>query len=458
VRLPDYLHPVDAEISVIGAAFIDPASVARSGCMPGDFGDPAHGVVWSAVQHLAAHGQPIDATSVTTLLEAREQVRSAGGYDAIGELVDGAGSALNVEHHAGIVRQAADARRAYSLVTRMGPAMLEAMGIAASEGRLADGTRRALSTIAAETVAALSGATASSEWVTMRAAKRAAIERAHSRYEAWRSDAGRPDDLLPTGLESLDAEIGGGLEAGHMCVIDGATGAGKTALMLRIARAMAAHLCSVDPDPAVSGIVAYYSCEVPGADLAVRDLSTASGVDGLDLRSGRLQSHGALDRLMGAAGPAAGDIHLRIGFRPSAPVEWLVSEVALLEETVGPVRAIVIDHWNDLTTHHRARSDEREFAHIAATLDALKAGTVKCPAGRVVVVGAQHKADGLDLLWATQLRMRMSYRWSWRVAGKGLPDGADGCRALIKRIKSRNGPLGDTWVRWGAKTGRIEDE
>jgi hypothetical protein len=236
--------------------------------------------------------------------------------------------------------------------------------------------------------------------------------------------------------------------------LTGMSGAGKTALMVRIARSISAHLHGIDPDPSVSGVVPYYSCEVPGSDLAVRDIATASGVNGMSIRSGNL-TDGELHRMLQGAGERPGDRHWRIGFRPSAPVEWLVAEVRLLEETVGPVRAVIVDHWNELTTSRRGlRSDEREMAHILTQLDALKAPTDKCPQGRAVIIGAQHKANGGGLLWGNALKQKASYCWTWKTPGKGLADDA-GAVAHIDRWKMRNGPLGVTEVRWDAATGRI---
>ncbi|MCA9546909.1 MAG: hypothetical protein KC613_21030 [Myxococcales bacterium] len=454
-HLPDFLLPYDTEAKVIGAAFIDSGAVARSGVGPEHFGHADHRAVWTAVQSLAGTGAPVDVYSVISRLEALGTLEQAGGPQAVEDLAVYTGSALNVEYHGGIVREAAHARRVVRLVQGMAPAVLEAIRLDAAEGRMAAGIRRAMSTVATEAISALTEAESTYTWQTMRAAKAEAVRRIRDRNEAW-EDRRQPDDLMPTGVRQLDDDLGGGLELGHLVVVDGQSGAGKTALLLTIADAQAAHLASIDPDPAVSGIIAYYSCEVPGADLATRKLSRASGIDGLDLRSGRLQTNGAIDRLLHVARPTAGDDHLRIGFRVAAPIEWIVSEVRLLEATVGPVRAVVIDHWNEITTLKRGfRSDEREMQHIATQLDGLKAPTDACPLGRVVLVGAQYNSDGSRLLWGNTLKHKLSYGWSWMTPGKGLPDDATQGEAVIRRWKTRNGPLGDTTVRWHAATGRI---
>lgn len=454
--LPEWMHAFDAELSVIGAAFLDPSAVVRSGCMPEHFAWPRHRIVWSAIQSVLTAGEPVDTVTVTTRLEAWGKVEDAGGPEHLADLAEAAATAGNVEYHGGIVRDLADARRAVRLINSMGPAVLRAIEQGSADGSVRAGIRRALSTVANEAVALMTEATQAHEWIDMVRAKRQAVERIQGRYEAWQA-GGAPADLLPTGIEALDATVGGGLEMGHVCVVDGASGAGKTALMLRMARAFAEHLHSVDPDPAVSGVVVYYSCEVGAADLAIRDLACASGIDGVDLRSGRLASYGAIDRLLEKAKPAAGDRHLRIGFRPAAPVEWIIAEVRLIEEQVGPVRAVIVDHWNEVTTQRRGlRSDEREAAHILTQLDQLKAPTARAAHGRCVVVGAQHTADGSRLLWGNALKQKASYAWTWQTPGKGLPDDADPSSANVKRWKMRNGPLGDTPLRWHAPTGRIE--
>ena len=446
--------PIDAELSTIGAAFLDGAAVVRAGCSAEDFHDPRHRAVWGVLQTLAAEGAPIDCTTVTTRLEARGALLAAGGVEYLGDLAEAAASAGNVAHHGGIVRAAARARRAYRLVTSMGDAVLATILAQAEEGRMEEGVRRALSTVASEAVAALSEASSTHEWVSMRDAKRAAVDRIQARYEA--NAAGRaPADILPTGLRELDDACGGGLELGHMLCLDGASGSGKTALSLHLATTMAAHLAAQGP-PEDAGIVAYYSCEVGATDLAIRDLSRLSGLNSLDVRSGRLHSDGAVDRLLHAARSRGGDGHLRIGYRPAAPVEWIAAEVALLEEQVGPVRAVIIDHWGELTTLRRGlRSDEREASHILVSLDTLKAPTRRSEGGRVVVVAAQHTADGSRLLWGNRLKQLASYCWTWKTPGKGLPD--DDLGAMVTRWKMRNGPLGDTRLAWDPATGRIGD-
>ena len=450
--LPDWMEAYDAECKVLAAALLDPGTMPRAGCSAADFADARHRAVWSAAASLSAAGEPVDHASMVTRLEATGSLEAAGGPEYVADLYD-AGGGGNVEYHGQVVREMAQARRAVRLLDQMRPAVTQAIREGAGEGRIGAGVRRALSTVAAEAIALLHGEQAGGGWVTMRDAKRAAIQRTRDRYEA-RQAGGMPADVLPTGIEALDVEIGGGLEAGHVCVVDGESGAGKTALMVRITRSMAAHLHGVDPDPAVSGVVLYYSCEVPGSDLAVRDIATASGVNGLSIRSGNL-TDGELDRLLHSIGDKPGDHHWRIGFRPSAPVEWLVAEVRLIEETVGPVRAVIVDHWNELTTSRRGlRSDEREMAHILTQLDALKAPTDKCPEGSAVIIGAQHKANGGGLLWGNALKQKASYCWTWKTPGKGLPDDA-GQVAHIERWKMRNGPLGTTEVRWDAATGRI---
>ena len=453
--LPDFMEPFDAELTVIGAAFLDPSSVVRSGCTVEDFAFITHRTTWGVIQALVTEGAPVDCATVQTRLEARGALELAGGPEGVSGMADGAASAMNVEHHGGIVRQAAKARRAYRLVESMSAAVMRELRDSAGEGRLEAGIRRAMSTVASEAIAAMSDVGASYEWVTMRAAKREALERIYSRHQAWAAGQ-RPEGLLPTGLEQLDSDTGGGLEMGHLCSVDGASGAGKTAYLVNQTRAVARHLHSIDPDPAVSGVVAYYSCEVPGSDLATRDISAQAGVNSMDVRSGRLHTDGAIDRLFEFGKATPGDDHIYIGFRPSASIEWITAEVQLIEATVGPVRMVVIDHWNEVTTTKRGlRSDEREAAHIAAQMDGLKAPTQANPLGRLVVAGAQYTADGSRMLWGNTLKHKVSYSFSWLVPGKGLDD--DAPNAIIRRNKMRNGPVGDTPVKWTPTTGRIED-
>ena len=452
-----YQQPIDAELYTIGAAFLDPSAAVRAGVTSTDFCDPRHRAVWSAVQAIVSRGQPVDPVSVTELLEARGQLHTAGGADYVADLAEAAATSANVEHHGSRVKAAAKARKASTIAATIQSLVEQSMEDGAADGDLMAGLRSGVGRAVSELMGLMSDSQPV-EWVTMKAAKRQAIDQIQERHEA-RMAGRKPAGILPTGIRVLDHALGGGLEPGHEYVVDAPTGAGKTALKVQMAAAMAAHLASIDPDPAVSGVVVYYSCEVDAPDIAKRRLASLSGVDGVDLRSGDLRSDGAVDRLVHAVKRPDGDLHLRVGFRPGATVEWLTAEVAFLEATVGPVRAVIVDHWGEVETEARMGSNkEAARVHVATQINNMKAGTTRCPNGRVVIVGAQHKHDGSTVLvWGSALSQQMSVRMSWRIPGKGLPADADPGRGELVIEKNRFGPCTKIPLRWEPQFGRILD-
>jgi hypothetical protein len=108
----------DAERYVLGGCMHQPKDVpaVRAVIARGDFALPQHELIWDVIGHLHDHGQPLTPLTLRLELEARKELRRAGGLTYINQLGD---YALDAEYHAHIVRRQADLRAEANLGRRI---------------------------------------------------------------------------------------------------------------------------------------------------------------------------------------------------------------------------------------------------------------------------------------------------------------------------------------------------
>ncbi|MFG1605871.1 DUF3987 domain-containing protein [Actinoplanes sp. NPDC049265] len=106
-------HDLAAEQAVIGAALLAPNLMAdlAATLAPGDFGRPAHGVLWEAMCGMHAAGTPTDPITVTAHLAETGQLGKVGGAPYLHTLTTQTPSTGNAAHYAGIVADLAKRRK-----------------------------------------------------------------------------------------------------------------------------------------------------------------------------------------------------------------------------------------------------------------------------------------------------------------------------------------------------------
>lgn len=113
---PDKTVPYQlaAEEAVLGALLIDPQALPRvaAGLTPADFYLSNHSLLYSALLRLAAQpGGQVDFLLLTTHLEQQGMLAQLGGAAWIAGLLNAVPSAVNIEHYARLVHEAAVRRR-----------------------------------------------------------------------------------------------------------------------------------------------------------------------------------------------------------------------------------------------------------------------------------------------------------------------------------------------------------
>ena len=241
---PQRLASIDAEQALIGALMFDPSLLEQIPPLePGQFFDPAHGLLWGRVTGLIRSGRVADAISLRDWWLAQPCAEALGGKRYLIDLLDRAArlSAHAIEY-ARVVAATASLRELQSAFAKL-------QGLITSGASPIDVVGEAEAALRA---VPLPGA---SEGRSLRQAAHKLI-----------ASLDDPNALgVATGLEALDRRLGG-LYAGGLFLLAGRPSMGKTALATTISRDMAGR--------GLKGHFASY--EMGDEQIAARSLAAAS--------------------------------------------------------------------------------------------------------------------------------------------------------------------------------------
>jgi hypothetical protein len=106
-------HNVDAERQVCGAVLLSEPALERTRSIDlqlEDFYFKKHGLLYAAALALDAAGKPVDEITVKAELDRAGDLAAVGGQNAVSELAATVAAPGNVQHHAQIVKDAAQRR------------------------------------------------------------------------------------------------------------------------------------------------------------------------------------------------------------------------------------------------------------------------------------------------------------------------------------------------------------
>src|ERR1700682_533878 len=103
---------LEAEESVLGAMMISPGAIGAVSEIvdASDFYRESHAKVYRAALALYAKGEPVDAITLTDMLEERSELDDVGGRVRLHELAALVPASANAAHYARIVRETATLR------------------------------------------------------------------------------------------------------------------------------------------------------------------------------------------------------------------------------------------------------------------------------------------------------------------------------------------------------------
>jgi replicative DNA helicase len=104
---------LEAENSLLGCLMIDKDAIFKIAdtLRPEDFYKDSHGIIYTAMQELYIHHEPIDILTLTSKLEEKNQLDAVGGRTYIAELTNTVATSAHVAYYSNIIQRKATLRR-----------------------------------------------------------------------------------------------------------------------------------------------------------------------------------------------------------------------------------------------------------------------------------------------------------------------------------------------------------
>ena len=361
IRTPPY-NP-EAEQTLLGALLINNGAYLRVSefLQPEHFGNAMHGRIFSAIGKLIERGQIANPVTLKNLFDQDGALTDIGGAQYLARLAEAAAVIVNATDYGRIIH---DLHLRRQLITL-------------GEDIVNDAFRQDLDDPAHEQIEraektlfdlATTGQ-AEGGFRPFDTALTSAINMAEAAYKKSGKVVG-----VATGFRELDRLLGG-LHPSDLIVVAGRPAMGKTALATNIAffaaknykPPSAPELRSVAEDGAV---VAFFSLEMSGEQLATRILGEESGISSDRIRRGDV-SREDFDRFVQAS-QRLGAVKLFIDDTPALSVAALRTRARRLMRQQG-LGLIVIDYLQLLRPASQVRTQENRVQEISEITRGLKA-------------------------------------------------------------------------------------
>ncbi len=331
---------VELEEAVLGALMLEKDSIiaVQEFVTPDAFYTEEHRLIYKAIEELSTELKPVDLFTVTERLKVKKELKKVGGAAYLAQLTQKVGSAANVEFHAKIIAQKYVQRELIRSATEIqrrsydeSTDVTALIGYAEGEiFKVAEGhVKRSVQ---------------SSKDILARAL--AQIEEASKNTSAFNG--------VPSGFTAID-RVTLGWQLSDLIIVAARPSMGKTAFVLTMARNMA-----VDHEAGV----AFFSLEMSSVQLMMRLIVAETGLNGNDVKSGRLTPE-QWRHLESASAP------LFIDDTPALSVFEFRSKARRLK-IHNDIKIIIIDYLQLMTGNQDSKGNrEQEVAFISRTLKAI---------------------------------------------------------------------------------------
>jgi replicative DNA helicase len=356
-------HNLEAEQALLGALLFDNAAFERLSdqLQPRHFYEPFHARLFAAIEDFIKKGHMAEPIAMMERFRQDAAFQELGGLRYLADLVDRAPPAANAPEYGRLIHDLALRRE----LIRIGGDL----AASASHGDPKLTAKDQIEAAEQQLYSLAETGSASTGFMPFADALRGAVEMA---AEAFSRDGGLAG--LSTGLIDLDQKLGG-LHPSDLLILAARPSMGKTALAVNIAFNIARNY-AWEPQPdgtrktVNGGIVAFFSLEMSGEQLAMRLLADASGVSSDRLRKGEIDASE-----FGRVRDAAFDIQaapLHIDDTGGLSLAKLTARARRLKRQQG-LDLIVIDYLQLITLGDSSRDANRvqEVTQITQGLKAL---------------------------------------------------------------------------------------
>ena len=340
-------HNLDAEQSVLGAAFMSKSALQKvcEDLSSESFYLDAHSKIYDVIKELYNTNVAVDITTVTDRLKSKKLLKQVGDVDYLLEIVNSVPTASNVDYYINIVNEKAILRNLISTATSI---VSEAyMGDATINETLDDAERKILGVVKNRK---------SGEFKPIQEA----LTNAQLNLEKL-SESGGEITGIPSGFYDLD-KVTTGFHENELIILAARPGMGKTAIVLNIV---------VNVALATKKNVAVFNLEMNAEQLAMRMISSAGQIDGYKIRTGKLE-HSDWKRVNEAISQLA-ETNIKIDDTPGITIGEIRAKCRRLAATEKGLSLIVIDYLQSLlsTTSKYAGNRQQEVAEIRRALKTL---------------------------------------------------------------------------------------
>jgi replicative DNA helicase len=435
-RLPP--HSIEAEQAVLGGLMLDGTAwdAVADLIRQNDFYRRDHQLIFSAIAQVVEQQGPVDAVTVSELLERQGLLEEVGGLGYLASLSRDTPSAANVRAYADIVRERALLRLLVAAGGEIASDALDSRGRSASE--LVDEAEQRVFAIAER------GNRSRAGFQAVRDVLPATIDRIDALHQNPGAFTG-----VATGYSKLD-EMTTGFQAGDLVIIAGRPSMGKTTLAVNIAE-----------HAAISGKVpaAIFSMEMTAEQVTLRMIASLGRVSQSHLRKGTLSAED-WPRITSATEVLA-QAPIFIDETPAlTPVE-LRARARRLKREKG-LGLIIVDYLQLMSVYGTKENRATEISEISRGLKAL-AKELQVPVialsqlNRSVEQRTEKKPVMSDLRESGAIEqdadvILLIYReevYEPNTTRKGIAD--------IIVAKQRNGPTGDVQLAFLGEFTRFEN-
>lgn len=345
----------DPEFLLVAGGIINPALVpeAERYVDPVDISDERLKLVWTALTSLVDAGVKPNEIDIGTIIskcaKSKETQRKVGSF--ISEMIDGLPKFVSLVSASQAVRKRATMRLALEGMRQLAKDIKDQLD---APGGYTEELEEKMAKLSVEISARSDKTLQRTQFKTMATEVAAYFDRVQT---------GDTAGTIPTGLQTLDERLGGGIRVGELTVILGGTGSGKTAL--------ASQICDHAAANGFRSIM--FSMEVDPLDVYIRDVERVAKKSRWDLRSPyESLRESASAALVAAQSVILASTNSKIVY--GEPVSVAGIRQAVLTERLrgGNVDLVVVDHAQVAQTSAAEKKGIPRYLEVKGVAEGLR--------------------------------------------------------------------------------------